>query len=133
MDDTRLIFFTGPMTAVTKLNDQTMRAHTETGHHNVSGWDVRTPQKSCTMPVPQVKSFLGHVADDPKTFRLAHVLLTQTNFVHVQNLYFNEFGTGTLTPPMHFTYLTASAAICNTVMFSPIDTLTLFVSVLMNS
>ena len=54
-----------------------------------------------------------------------HIHWQEQNSVRLQNLHFNEFVTETLMPPMHLTYPTASAAICNTIMFSPIDTSTL--------
>ena len=61
------------MKAVTKLNYETLRAHTETGHHNVSGWDVRKSQESCPVPVsvPHVnkKTKRRQKEDEAKTKR----------------------------------------------------------------
>ena len=56
MDDILTITSLEPKKVVTKLNYEALRAHTETGHHNVSGWDVRKSQESCTVhvPAPQV-------------------------------------------------------------------------------
>ena len=61
------------------------------------------------------------------TCRLLHVPhpLTQTNSVRLQNLYFNEFVTGALMPPIQLSYPAASAATCNAIMLSLIDTSTL--------
>ena len=41
MDDTLRIVSLEPWKRSQKLNDEKLKAHTETGHDNVSGWDVR--------------------------------------------------------------------------------------------
>ena len=60
-----MIFFgdqLDPKRAATKLNYEALRAHTETGHHNVSEWDVKKTQELRTMPVlvPQVTGVAYH-------------------------------------------------------------------------
>ena len=39
------------MDEVTQKKSKSLRAHHKTGHLNVSGWNVRKSQASCTVPV----------------------------------------------------------------------------------
>ena len=56
MDDTLIIVSLEPWKRLTQNQSQVAETTHRTGHHNVSGWDVRKSRESCTVPVsvPQV-------------------------------------------------------------------------------